>query len=72
MCIQIPKQETLKSADNKITYVIYLKHTLELVEPLRASLENCECEFLQACQKVTYIISEMHLDSLYAFQHYNV
>ena len=35
LCIQIPKREDVKSAEAKITEVIHLKHTLELVEQLR-------------------------------------
>ncbi|XP_072275595.1 mutS protein homolog 4 [Pyxicephalus adspersus] len=46
--IQIPKQETEKAADTKITYLISLKHTLELVEPLKAVLKNCKTPLLKA------------------------
>ncbi|XP_028395701.1 mutS protein homolog 4-like [Dendronephthya gigantea] len=42
MCIQVPKTETVKTAESKITNVIYLKHTLELVDPLREALKNFE------------------------------
>ncbi|KAJ8319978.1 hypothetical protein KUTeg_001565 [Tegillarca granosa] len=38
--VQIPKQESIKTAENKITNVIYLKHTLELIEPLREALRD--------------------------------
>ncbi|XP_075038033.1 mutS protein homolog 4 isoform X2 [Mixophyes fleayi] len=46
--IQIPKQDTEKAADTKIMYLISLKHTLELVEPLKAVLKNCKTPLLQA------------------------
>ncbi|XP_053549161.1 mutS protein homolog 4 [Bombina bombina] len=46
--IQIPKQDTDKAADAKITYLIALKHTLELVEPLKAKLKNCQRPLLKA------------------------
>ncbi|XP_063795125.1 mutS protein homolog 4 isoform X6 [Pseudophryne corroboree] len=46
--IQIPKQDTVKAADTKIMYLISLKHTLELVEPLKAVLKNCKTPLLQA------------------------
>ncbi|XP_073400919.1 mutS protein homolog 4 isoform X1 [Dendrobates tinctorius] len=46
--IQIPKQDTEKAADTKITYLISLKHTLELVEPLKAVLQKCKTPLLQA------------------------
>ncbi|KAM5147943.1 mutS protein homolog 4 isoform 1-T1 [Mantella aurantiaca] len=46
--IQIPKQDTEKAADTKITLLISLKHTLELVEPLKAILKNCKMPLLKA------------------------
>ncbi|XP_075688973.1 mutS protein homolog 4 isoform X3 [Rhinoderma darwinii] len=46
--IQIPKQDTEKAADTKITYIISLKHTLELVEPLKAVLKKCKTPLIQA------------------------
>ena len=52
MCVQIPKQETVKTAESKITTVIYLKHTLELVEPLRVALKDTEAELLKAYYEV--------------------
>lgn len=52
MCVQIPKQETVKTAESKITTVIYLKHTLELVEPLRIALKDTEAELLKAYYEV--------------------
>ncbi|KAL9955943.1 hypothetical protein ACROYT_G037348 [Oculina patagonica] len=48
MCVQLPKQETVKTAESKITTVIYLKHTLELVEPLRLALKDTEAELFKA------------------------
>uniref|UniRef100_A0A8C3PQ68 MutS homolog 4 n=1 Tax=Calidris pygmaea TaxID=425635 RepID=A0A8C3PQ68_9CHAR len=38
--VQIPKQDTVKTAESKITNLIYLKHTLELVEPLKVKHMN--------------------------------
>uniref|UniRef100_A0A5F8GRM5 MutS homolog 4 n=1 Tax=Monodelphis domestica TaxID=13616 RepID=A0A5F8GRM5_MONDO len=35
--VQIPKQDTVKASESKITNLIYLKHTLELVEPLKVT-----------------------------------
>ncbi|XP_071983700.1 mutS protein homolog 4 isoform X2 [Engystomops pustulosus] len=46
--IQIPKQDAEKAADTKITYLISLKHTLELVEPLKDVLKNCRAPLLRA------------------------
>uniref|UniRef100_M4ALQ5 MutS homolog 4 n=1 Tax=Xiphophorus maculatus TaxID=8083 RepID=M4ALQ5_XIPMA len=39
--VQIPKQETAQAAESKITHVIQLKHTLDLVPQLRV----CTCCF---------------------------
>lgn len=52
MCVQLPKQETVKTAESKITTVIYLKHTLELVEPLRLALKDAEAELFKAYYEV--------------------
>ncbi|XP_063018981.1 mutS protein homolog 4 isoform X5 [Melospiza melodia melodia] len=46
--VQIPKQDTVKTAESKITNLIYLKHTLELVEPLKAALRSCNTQLLKA------------------------
>ncbi|XP_053927088.1 mutS protein homolog 4 isoform X4 [Cuculus canorus] len=46
--VQIPKQDTVKTAESKITNLIYLKHTLELVEPLTAALRSCNTPLLKA------------------------
>ena len=55
MCIQVPKTETVKTAESKITNVIYLKHTLELVDPLREALKNCENTLFTAYYEVNTI-----------------
>jgi len=44
MCVQVPKEETLRTTDNRITTVIYLKHTLEEVEALRMVLCGTETD----------------------------
>ncbi|XP_072505981.1 mutS protein homolog 4 isoform X3 [Notamacropus eugenii] len=46
--VQIPKQDTVKAAESKITNLIYLKHTLELVDPLQAVLRRCNTPLLKA------------------------
>ncbi|XP_021052643.1 mutS protein homolog 4 [Mus pahari] len=46
--VQIPKQDTVNAAESKITNLIYLKHTLELVEPLKVTLKNCSTPLLRA------------------------
>ncbi|XP_071961365.1 mutS protein homolog 4-like [Antedon mediterranea] len=50
-CVQIPKAETVKTAEQKITTVILLKHTLELVTPLMNTIEGSENKLLQAYHK---------------------
>ncbi|XP_043556003.1 mutS protein homolog 4 [Chiloscyllium plagiosum] len=46
--VQIPKQDTVQAAESKITNLIYLKHTLELVEPLQGTLKTCKTPLLKA------------------------
>ncbi|EDL82522.1 mutS homolog 4 (E. coli) (predicted) [Rattus norvegicus] len=46
--VQIPKQDTVNAAESKITNLIYLKHTLELVDPLKVALKNCSTPLLRA------------------------
>ncbi|KAG5214889.1 hypothetical protein JEQ12_000465 [Ovis aries] len=46
--VQIPKQDTVNAAESKITNLIYLKHTLELVDPLKITLKNCSTPLLRA------------------------
>ncbi|XP_032883746.1 mutS protein homolog 4 [Amblyraja radiata] len=46
--VQIPKQDTIQAAESKITNLIYLKHTLELVEPLQEILKSCKTPLLKA------------------------
>ena len=53
-CVQVPKQENVKIAENKITNMMYLKHILELVEPLREALGDCENPLLKASCKVNF------------------
>lgn len=51
LCVQIPKQETPKTAEHKITNVIHLKHILELVEPLKKALQYTQTDLLRVyCQ----------------------
>ncbi|XP_077394456.1 mutS protein homolog 4 [Festucalex cinctus] len=47
--VQVPKQETAQIAEAKITHVIQLKHTLDLVPQLRVVLNNCNTALLKAC-----------------------
>ncbi|XP_052009228.1 mutS protein homolog 4 [Xyrauchen texanus] len=46
--IQVPKQETVSVAEAKITQVIQLKHTLELVPSLKGLLKHSKTALLQA------------------------
>ena len=48
LCVQIPKQESIKTAESKITNVLHLKHSLELVEPLRDTLAESENTLFKA------------------------
>jgi DNA mismatch repair protein MSH4 len=57
LCVQVPKQENIKTAENKITNMLYLKHTLELVAPLREALANCENPLLKTSYKVLCFVN---------------
>ncbi|XP_072853914.2 mutS protein homolog 4 isoform X4 [Pogona vitticeps] len=46
--VQIPKQDTVNASESKITNLIYLKHTLELVEPLKDTLKSYKTPLLKA------------------------
>ncbi|CAN0256388.1 unnamed protein product [Lampetra fluviatilis] len=48
MLIQIPKTETLRTAESKINYAVHLKHVLELVAPLQRALSPCKTPLLTA------------------------
>ena len=69
LCVQIPKHESVKTAEHKITQLIYLKHTLELVEPLQRVISESENVLLKAYHEVSdllhyalaYITPHMHL-----------
>ncbi|XP_052072312.1 mutS protein homolog 4-like [Mytilus californianus] len=73
--VQIPKQDSMKTAENNIANVIYLKHTLELIEPLREALKDFENPLLKTYYKLledprydiimTKIISVIHEDTRY-------
>ena len=57
MCIQVPKQETVKTSETKITNVIYLKHTLELIDPLSDALKDYENHLFIAYRQVCILKS---------------
>lgn len=57
LCSYISKVETVKTAEYKITQLIYLKHTLELVEPLRTALEPLNSVLFQTYFDVSFIES---------------
>lgn len=46
--------QQVKTAESKITNLIYLKHTLELVEPLKVS---CLCHFIFLFYKIQTVLS---------------
>ncbi|XP_026789533.3 mutS protein homolog 4 isoform X2 [Pangasianodon hypophthalmus] len=46
--VQLPKQETVEVAEAKIMQVIQLKHTLELIEPLKMVLKDAKTSLLKA------------------------
>lgn len=60
LLVQLPKNETVKSAENKISLVIYLKHCLELVEPLRAAISTSQNPLLSTFHEVIILTSTLH------------
>jgi DNA mismatch repair protein MSH4 len=48
LCVQIPRCDSIKSAESKITKIIHLKHTLELVQPLLEAIRDAESQLLMA------------------------
>ncbi|XP_061700348.1 mutS protein homolog 4 [Syngnathoides biaculeatus] len=48
LLVQVPKHETVQVAEAKITHIIQLKHTLDLVPQLRVVLKNCNTALLKA------------------------
>lgn len=52
LLIQVPKNETVKTAENKITLLIYLKHCLELVAPLKQTISMSENPLLKTFNEV--------------------
>lgn len=56
-CIQVPRQESIKVAENKITNVIKLKHTLQLVPKLRSALQTSQHPMFRTfCQVGQWIL----------------
>ena len=51
----MPKQETVKTAESKITNVIALKHMLELIEPLKLAIKDSDNTLLRAYSMVLYL-----------------
>ena len=51
----MPKQETVKTAESKITNVIALKHMLELIEPLKLAIKDSDNTLLRAYSTVLYL-----------------
>ncbi|CAL1285489.1 unnamed protein product [Larinioides sclopetarius] len=69
LCVQIPKEENVRSCEQKIANVICMKHTLELVKPLCNCLATCtnalfqtyfqvlsDGRFLQLQEKISLVI----------------
>ncbi|GAB1599457.1 mutS protein homolog 4 [Argonauta hians] len=75
LCVQMPKQETIRTAESKITNIIYLKHTLEMLPALQDALKNSDNTLLSAYSKAlvdprleimkTKIDSIIHEDTKY-------
>ena len=56
LCIQIPKKEDVKTSEARITEIIYLKHTLELVQSLADAIKEGENPLFVTYAKVRRIV----------------
>lgn len=54
LCVHLNREETVRLIEYKITQIIYLKHTLELVEPLRETLAPCANELFNQYSEVRF------------------
>ena len=59
LCVQIPKQETVKTAESKITNIIHLKHSLELLEPLQEALRGSRNKLFSAYATVRVTVQHI-------------
>ena len=48
LLISVPKQETVQTAENRISHIIFLKHLLELVEPLKTAIKGGQNSLFKA------------------------
>ncbi len=60
-CIQISKKEDTKTAEARITEIIHLKHTLELVQPLMDAIADGENPLFTMYAKVSKILPRLGL-----------
>lgn len=58
--VQLPKHETVKTAENKINLVIYVKHCLELVSSLKDAIGTSQNPLLVAFTEVITLIYSVH------------
>ncbi|XP_065836479.1 mutS protein homolog 4-like isoform X2 [Oscarella lobularis] len=67
-CAHIPKEETAKTAEQRITNIVYVKHTLELVDPLKTALSDAESVLLTAHKELLddprFIVMMEHIDRI--------
>ena len=52
MLVQVPKQDSVKTAENKITLVICVKHCLKLVDTLKDIISSSDNPLLKAFHEV--------------------
>ena len=51
--VSLPKQETVATAESKINNIIHLKHSIDLVTPLKDALKDGQSSLLKACHAVS-------------------
>ena len=60
LCVLVPKQETVKTAESKITNIIHLKHSLELLDPLQQALRGSRNKLFSAYATVSSIAQHIN------------
>lgn len=55
LCVQVSKNQTLRFAEYKLAQMITLKHTLELIEPMRNNLKIFKAPLCRSWYKVYYL-----------------
>lgn len=62
-CVQVPRQELTSLTDSRLSAVLSLKLTVQLVKQLAAALADSRCTLLQTFLAVNYIVFQILIKS---------